>query len=137
MKNYDSSQQNCDVKKSNISLLKSNSTQTAIKQIHSTNTQNETDLNDVLIKDDKTFDLGRVKDKFSIVYAIFLMYGIAILLPWNIFITATEYFVDFKLNTNTSRNATYRTDFTFYIGLVGQVTNAAMNIGNILITFGG
>jgi hypothetical protein len=139
MKNYDSSPTNDDVEQSNRPLLKTTSSPTAIKPVHSTKSPNETDLNDVsvLIKDAGTPVLKPAKDKFYIVYAIFLLFGIAILLPWNIFITATGYFVDYKLDTNTSRNATYREDFTFYVGLVGQVTNVVMNLVNILITFGG
>jgi equilibrative nucleoside transporter 1/2/3 len=78
-----------------------------------------------------------VKDKFYLVYMIFLLFGIASLLPWNIFITATSYFVDYKLNTTESYNSTYRNDFTFYVGVVGQTTNVIMNLINILVTFGG
>ncbi len=143
MKNYDSSPTNDDVEQSNRPLLKSNnnnnSSPTAIKQVDSSKSPNDSDLNDVsvLIKDTNSPILKPAKDKFFIVYAIFLLFGIAILLPWNIFITATGYFVDYKLDTNSSRNSTYRNDFTFYVGIVGQVTNVAMNLVNILISFGG
>ena len=96
------------------------------------------DLNDssVIIRDFATPDVV-FRDKFYLVYIIFLLFGIASLLPWNIFITATSYFIDFKLNTNESFNATYRTDFTFYVGVVGQTTNVIINLINILVTFGG
>jgi len=77
------------------------------------------------------------KDKFFVVYVIFLLFGIATLLPWNIFITATDYFVKFKLNTNESANSTYRNNFVFAVGTVGQFTNVAMNLFNILVVFGG
>lgn len=103
-----------------------------------TNKSDSDELNDTsIIIRDGTLPDGQVKDKFYLVYMIFLLFGIASLLPWNIFITATSYFVDFKLNTNQSYNATYRTDFTFYIGVIGQTTNVIMNLFNILVTFGG
>jgi hypothetical protein len=135
MKNYDSSPTNDDVEQSNRPLLKNANSPTVINNKSS----NENDLNDVsvLIKDASTPILRPAKDKFYIVYGIFLLFGIAILLPWNIFITATDYFVNYKLNTTSSQNATYRGDFTFYVGLVGQVTNVVMNLVNILISFGG
>jgi equilibrative nucleoside transporter 1/2/3 len=77
------------------------------------------------------------RDSVFLVYAVMLLFGLASLLPWNIFITATSYFVDYKLNTNTSMNATYRQDFTFYVGIIGQSTNVLMNLLNICISFGG
>jgi equilibrative nucleoside transporter 1/2/3 len=91
------------------------------------------------IKDGENADEQRSppKDKFFLVYAVMLLFGLASLLPWNIFITATSYFVDYKLNTNSSMNAAYRRDFTFYVGLIGQTTNVFMNLLNICITFGG
>jgi equilibrative nucleoside transporter 1/2/3 len=76
-------------------------------------------------------------DRFFLVYFVMLLFGLASLLPWNIFITATSYFVDYKLNTNTSMNATYRNDFTFYVGIIGQSTNVLMNLLNICVSFGG
>lgn len=86
----------------------------------------------------KFIDRGSaIKDKYNVIYMVFLLFGIATLLPWNVFITAEDYFVKYKLNTNTSRNATYRTNFTFIVGSLGQFTNVIMNIFNILVTFGG
>lgn len=80
---------------------------------------------------------GAPKDNFYVIYVIFLLFGIATLLPWNIFITATDYFVKYKLNTNESANATYTNNFVFAVGTVGQITNVVMNLINILIVFGG
>lgn len=101
---------------------------------------NQTDLNDVsvLIKDPRGGSGVPVTDRYLIVYGIFLLFGIAVLLPWNIFITATDYFVKFKLNdTEHGKNAYYTQNFTFIVGLVGQMTNVIMNLVNILATFGG
>lgn len=36
-------------------------------------------------------------DKYNLVYLIFLLHGLGVLLPWNMFITAKSYFVDHKL----------------------------------------
>lgn len=36
-------------------------------------------------------------DKFNLVYLVFLLHGIGVLLPWNMFITARSYFVEYKL----------------------------------------
>lgn len=80
---------------------------------------------------------SRIKDNYNVIYIVFLLFGIATLLPWNVFITAEDYFVKYKLDVNGSRNATYRTNFTFIVGSIGQFTNVIMNIVNILFTFGG
>lgn len=79
----------------------------------------------------------QIKDKYNIIYIVFLLFGIATLLPWNVFINAEDYFVKYKLNTTESYNATYRTNFTFIVGSIGQFTNVVMNIFNIAVTFGG
>ncbi len=89
------------------------------------------------------------------------MFGIANLLPWNIFITATDvcrsifrvfnyfpkiksnktfilkYFVSYKLNTTSSQNASYPQNFVFAVGTLGQLTGLIMNLMNMLIVFGG
>lgn len=77
------------------------------------------------------------KDNYQIVYIVFLLFGIANLLPWNVFITASDYFVDYKLNTTASQNASYPRNFLFAVGTVGQVTNVLMNLMNIFISLGG
>ena len=68
---------------------------------------------------------------------ILLLFGVANLLPWNVFITATDYFEDYKLNANETFNTTYQTKFTFYVGIVSQTTNVLMNLFNIIISLGG
>lgn len=78
-----------------------------------------------------------VNDKYNIVYSVFVLYGIAILLPWNVFINAEDYFIKYKLNTPASYNSTYRINFTIIVGSIGQYTNVLVNIFNILVTFGG
>ena len=75
------------------------------------------------------------QNRFYLVYCIVLLFGIATLLPWNIFITATSYFVDYKLNTTETNVSTwYRKDFTYWTGIIGQATNVLMNLINIIIS---
>lgn len=69
-------------------------------------------------------------DRYRIVFGIFLIHGVGILMPWNMFITAKSYFEDYKLNTPTSRDAVYRSEFMFYLGIVSQVSSAVVSCGN-------
>lgn len=96
--------------------------------------QDAVELDEVKFHEGKT---APVKDTYSIIYFIFLLFGIATLLPWNVFINSDAYFTQYKLNTNESANATYRLDFTLIVGSIGQSTNVLMNIINILVNFGG
>lgn len=54
-----------------------------------------------------------------IVQFCLLMHGIGILLPWNMFITAKEYFTDFKL----VQEPHYVTNFLSFMGLASQIPN--------------
>jgi len=91
----------------------------------------------VFIKDPNAGPKSQPKDKYYLIYMILLLFGVANLLPWNVFITATDYFVDYKLNTNETFNTTYQIKFTFYVGIVSQTTNVLMNLFNIIISLGG
>ncbi|RNA20727.1 equilibrative nucleoside transporter 1-like [Brachionus plicatilis] len=97
------------------------------------------DLNNNKFKDRHSTHLNQlISDRFYFVYTIMLFFGIGCLLPWNVFITATSYFIDYKLNsTNLDPNSTYIKDFEFYISNIGQITNVLMNFVNIFISFGG
>ncbi|KAL4231708.1 Nucleoside transmembrane transporter [Mactra antiquata] len=77
------------------------------------------------------------RDRYKMVFFIFLTHGVGILMPWNMFITAKSYFEDYKLNTPTSYDATYRTEFMFYLGIVSQVSNAVISCINTFFQFGG
>lgn len=97
----------------------------------------EPNVKSELLLEESQVEAPEVKDKFFIVYGIFLLFGIATLLPWNIFINATDYFKNYKLNTTESYNTTYREKFTFITGMIGQVTNVIMNMINVFIACGG
>lgn len=124
--------------------------------------------NELLMKDKKeasekaffnsiSSDMAKPVDKYYIVYIIFLIHGIAVLMPWNMFINANDYFTKFKLKninenitdtiyeneTETSTNIittprpqtavdTYRTFFLNFLGIVSQVPNVLINLTNVL-----
>lgn len=54
-------------------------------------THREDNDQEALVGDDQSTDKP-VEDKYMLVYFIFILLGMAVLLPWNIFITATEVF---------------------------------------------
>lgn len=76
-------------------------------------------------------------DRFRLVFFIFLVHGMGILMPWNMFITAKSYFENYKLDTPISRDAPYRKEFMFYLGIVSQVSNAVISCMNTFFQFGG
>uniref|UniRef100_A0A1A9VM26 Uncharacterized protein n=1 Tax=Glossina austeni TaxID=7395 RepID=A0A1A9VM26_GLOAU len=78
------------------------------------------------------------KDKFKLVFLIFLLHGLGTLMPWNMFITAKSYFVDFKLaSTNdTSSSISYDGYFLQYLGFASQIPNLIFNWLNIFVQLG-
>ncbi len=48
-----------------------------------------------------------------------------------------KYFVNYKLNTDISRDEEYTKNFLFYISIVGQVSNVIMNAMNMFCRCGG
>lgn len=76
------------------------------------------------------------RDRYRMVFFIFLIHGVGILMPWNMFITAKSYFEDYKLDTPISAKATYRSEFMFYLGIVSQVSNAVISCVNTFFQFG-
>lgn len=78
-------------------------------------------------------------DRLNLVFLILMLHGIGTLMPWNMFITAESYFVDYKLKVNTSDKATeeYREHFLSYLGVASQVPNVVCNALNLFIQFEG
>lgn len=99
-------------------------------------------------------------DRYNLVYLIMLLHGVGTLMPWNMFITATAYFIDYKLNPNQgstddifnngTMNATsmpdhdmdsasriYRNYFLNALGFVAQVPNVILNFINLFFQCGG
>uniref|UniRef100_A0A5K3F9A7 Equilibrative nucleoside transporter 1 n=3 Tax=Mesocestoides corti TaxID=53468 RepID=A0A5K3F9A7_MESCO len=78
-----------------------------------------------------TFGKGKPpKDRFFLAYICFVLHGIGFLLPWNVFINAREYFVDYKLNTKSSATSDYRINFLSYIAIGAQLPNLLMGAWN-------
>lgn len=78
-------------------------------------------------------------DRFKLIFFILLLHGIGTLTPWNMFITAKDYFVSYKLSTNyTNSNETqfYAANFMPYIGFASQVPNVIFNWMNIFVNLG-
>ena len=77
-------------------------------------------------------------DKYHLVYLIFILHGVGSLMPWNMFITAKEYFVNYKLNaTSESADTIYSTYFLNYLGFAAQVPNLLFNWINVFVHMGG
>jgi len=99
---------------------------------------------------DRTGDMEQVikdmesnppKDRCKIIYFVMMIHGIAILIPWNMFINAKSYFEDYKLNPDVPVQSEslvdYRENFMSYIGMASQYPNFLMNLFNIFVQCGG
>lgn len=97
------------------------------------------ELNLKTINPKADFDDAPPKDRLNLVFLILMLHGIGTLMPWNMFITAKSYFVDFKLNVNETGGSTeeYRSHFLSYLGVASQVPNVICNALNIFVQFGG
>ncbi|XP_015920528.1 equilibrative nucleoside transporter 3 [Parasteatoda tepidariorum] len=77
-------------------------------------------------------------DRFNLLFLILILHGVGTLMPWNMFITARSYFVDFKLKVNdTASTEEYREHFLSYLGVASQVPNVMCNALNIFVQFSG
>ncbi|XP_021968310.1 equilibrative nucleoside transporter 3 isoform X2 [Folsomia candida] len=77
-------------------------------------------------------------DRFNIVYLILIIHGVGTLMPWNMFITAKAYFVDYKLSKGyTGTESEYANNFMPYLGFASQIPNVFFNWLNIFIQIGG
>ncbi|KAG2236949.1 nucleoside transporter-domain-containing protein [Thamnidium elegans] len=61
-------------------------------------------------------------DKYKMVYWVYFIYGIAMLLPWNVFITASEYFA--KRFASTPYEETFQNYFSTYFTITNLFTFA-------------
>lgn len=81
------------------------------------------------------------KDRFNIIYFVMMIHGVAILIPWNMFINAKSYFEDYKLSpegkVHSKNLVDYRENFMSYIGMASQYPNFIMNLFNIFVQCGG
>lgn len=83
-------------------------------------------------------EMNPPRDRLNIVYFILMLHGIGILMPWNMFITAKMYFVEYKMSKNyTGIDSDYSRNFLSYITLASQTPNLLFNWVNIFVQIGG
>lgn len=75
-------------------------------------------------------------DRFKILYLIFLLHGMALLLPWNIFMNAVNYYTDYKFGAPELADKFYKKNFLFLISMFGQISNVIMNAVNMFVRTG-
>ncbi|KAG4075671.1 hypothetical protein HA402_003496 [Bradysia odoriphaga] len=77
-------------------------------------------------------------DRYRLIFFTLLLHGVGTLTPWNMFITAKEYFVKYKLGEEyTGESSEYSNNFLPYIGLASQIPNVFFNWINIFVNLGG
>ncbi|XP_043267149.1 equilibrative nucleoside transporter 1 [Venturia canescens] len=87
--------------------------------------------------DQADLELNPPKDRLNIVFFIMLLHGIGALMPWNVFITANDYFTKFKLSKTYTGTDFDTTNFLADIGFASQIPNLFFNWVNVFIQFGG
>jgi equilibrative nucleoside transporter 1/2/3 len=84
-------------------------------------------------------ELSPPSDRFKLIFFILILHGIGTLTPWNMFITAKEYFVDYKLSTNYTHNPNsteLARNFMPYVTFASQIPNVLFNWMNIFVNLG-
>lgn len=84
-------------------------------------------------------------DKYNFVYTVLFIHGIGTLLPWNMFITANDYFIN-KLTVVNSTNETgvdggevelvpsvYRDNFLTWVGIASKFPNVIIQLINFIV----
>ncbi|XP_076396067.1 equilibrative nucleoside transporter 1 isoform X1 [Megachile rotundata] len=88
--------------------------------------------------DQADLELNPAKDRLNIVFCIMVLHGIGMLMPWNMFITAKHYFVNYKLSKEyTGMKTDYATNFLPYLEFAAQTPNLLFNWLNVFIQLGG
>ncbi|KAK0086469.1 hypothetical protein PV325_003128 [Microctonus aethiopoides] len=88
--------------------------------------------------DDANLELNPPRDRLNLIFFIMVLHGIGALLPWNMFITAKEYFTNYKFSSNyTGSETVYREYYISSITLSSQTPNFLFNWLNVFVTMGG
>ncbi|XP_018905585.1 equilibrative nucleoside transporter 3 isoform X2 [Bemisia tabaci] len=88
--------------------------------------------------DQADLEINPPNDRCKLVYLVLVLHGIGTLMPWNMFITAKNYFIEYKLSANnTDVKSDYADNFMPYIGIASQVPNFFFNWLNIFVVIGG
>ncbi|CAH0555398.1 unnamed protein product [Brassicogethes aeneus] len=90
-----------------------------------------------LTMDDASLQLNTPPDRYALVYLTFLIHGIGVLMPWNMFINAKEYFTDYKLHKSYIHQEYDMSNFMQYLTFSSQVPNIIFNYLNIFMRIGG
>ncbi|XP_019870569.1 equilibrative nucleoside transporter 1 [Aethina tumida] len=85
-----------------------------------------------LTMDEASLQLNTPPDRYSLVYITFLIHGIGVLMPWNMFINAQDYFTTHKL-----QGYEHLPNFMQYLTFCSQVPNVIFNYMNIFVKIGG
>ncbi|CAH0396086.1 unnamed protein product [Bemisia tabaci] len=87
--------------------------------------------------DQADLEINPPNDRCKLVYLVLVLHGIGTLMPWNMFITAKNYFIEYKLSANnTDVKSDYADNFMPYIGIASQVPNFFFNWLNIFVVIG-
>ena len=75
-------------------------------------------------------DLAAPKDKWNIIFLTLLLHGLGTLTAWNMFITAKDYFVKYKL----ASAPIYSEHYLAYVGWASQIPNLLFSWCNVFLT---
>ncbi|GJQ78063.1 hypothetical protein Trydic_g2406 [Trypoxylus dichotomus] len=79
----------------------------------------------------------KLKDRYHAVLIIFLLHGVGHLIPWNMFLSAIDYFTDYKIPPNcTGSDRFHKTKFFEDIELVSMFPLMVLSWGNAFIRMG-
>ncbi|KAJ2941496.1 hypothetical protein O0L34_g14542 [Tuta absoluta] len=77
-------------------------------------------------------DLAPPKDRRRIIYIIMVLHGVGTLTAWNMFITAKDYFVKYKLD-----GSVYSNNYLVYVGYASQMPNLIFSWFNVFVVIRG
>ncbi|XP_026729029.1 equilibrative nucleoside transporter 1-like isoform X1 [Trichoplusia ni] len=89
--------------------------------------------NDTLNLKGIAMDLAPPKDKWNLIFLTLLLHGLGTLTAWNMFITAKDYFVKYKLENAPE----YSEHFLAYVGWASQIPNLFFSWFNVFVRTGG
>ncbi|KAJ2941497.1 hypothetical protein O0L34_g14543 [Tuta absoluta] len=88
--------------------------------------------NDTLNLKGITMDLAPPKDRWRIIYLTMVLHGLGTLTAWNMFITAKDYFVKYKL-----KGSPYADNYLVYVGYASQLPNFVFSWFNVFVVLRG
>jgi len=95
-------------------------------------------LNFLDVTEEKGEEEEPPQDRCYAIYLILVLHGIGTLMPWNMFITAKSYFVDYKLSeAYTGETSEYATNFLPYVGFASHIPSVIINWVNVFARMGG